>query len=566
MSGLGINSTDCLIEQGGVSLSYRPFTEIFQQENFEGYWVLMLGKAFNTDDLLSQHKELIVGTDIQKMIRLKKIYGAALPKVLRGDFVMVLINMQSLEVELFKTPFSFKHLYFSIDQGALYISDLIPLLKSALSRACEIDKEKIMDSLSKNYELSDRAFYKGILQLESAERIVWSPRQNLKREIVWVAQDRSQARAFSDYTQGVQHYLKRAVNVRKPIGDHACCEISGGLDSTSVAGILAQEFKTLAGLSDYSKPHNPLGLNLDPKITNAHLLSAFEEAYSNTKIARWDGFSLNKNYSEITRLCVENSNGPEHAPNNMLWIVSFYEFAHQQGFNKLFSGRLGDMAFSFRFKPAPQGLWRVVKPKLRTLKRAVKGQSLWMKDNTVLLKKQYLDALPPHPGVLMDQITDLSEKRMALLNFIRRYFSAASNIDNVMLNQLGVEICDPTSDLDLIEYCLTIPVQAYQRNLTNRYVTRESMKGILPEKIRLNKHKGIQGAHWYVALKRELPYYQSLLPKFAQNDLVAEIADLARLKKLLSEFESWPLEKLTNEHRVHMVHALHVCEWVVLQG
>ena len=101
-------------------------------------------------------------------------------------------------------------------------------------------------------------------------------------------------------------------------------------------------------------------------------------------------------------------------------------------------------------------------------------------------------------------------------------------------------------------------------NKGGRYLARKAIEDILPPSIVWNKTKGIQAAHWYAPLKKEMNYYQALLKDFAKHDLISECVDLNYLKKLLYQFETQPLHKLTKLHKFVLLNTLHVCEWVFL--
>lgn len=56
---------------------------------------------------------------------------------------------------------------------------------------------------------------------------------------------------------------------------------------------------------------------------------------------------------------------------------------------------------------------------------------------------------------------------------------------------------DPSRDKRVIEFCLSLPIEQFVRNGTERYLLRMAMNGILPDKIRLLEDKrGLQAADW----------------------------------------------------------------------
>ncbi|MBS4932716.1 MAG: hypothetical protein KH020_15685, partial [Clostridiales bacterium] len=61
----------------------------------------------------------------------------------------------------------------------------------------------------------------------------------------------------------------------------------------------------------------------------------------------------------------------------------------------------------------------------------------------------------------------------------------------------GIIKRDPSKDKRIMEFCLSIPSEAYVHEGEERYLIRSSMVGILPEEIRTNwRNRGIQSADW----------------------------------------------------------------------
>ncbi|MFF2888881.1 asparagine synthase-related protein [Paenibacillus sp. NPDC057967] len=97
---------------------------------------------------------------------------------------------------------------------------------------------------------------------------------------------------------------------------------------------------------------------------------------------------------------------------------------------------------------------------------------------------------------------------------------------------------DPTNDLRVIRFCLSLPEDQYVRQGMSRALVRRATEKLLPDSIRLNETiRGVQGADW---LHRMLPdwtsFYQEL-QQIGRDDRMLEIVDgrvvesvLARLK------------------------------------
>src|SRR4029077_14335064 len=61
----------------------------------------------------------------------------------------------------------------------------------------------------------------------------------------------------------------------------------------------------------------------------------------------------------------------------------------------------------------------------------------------------------------------------------------------------GVEVRDPTADIDVVSYCFGVPQEQYLAEGIDRSLIRRAMWGLLPDKILTNRMSGLQAADWY---------------------------------------------------------------------
>ncbi|MEW9052638.1 MAG: lasso peptide isopeptide bond-forming cyclase [Neobacillus sp.] len=73
---------------------------------------------------------------------------------------------------------------------------------------------------------------------------------------------------------------------------------------------------------------------------------------------------------------------------------------------------------------------------------------------------------------------------------------------------------DPTNDLRVIRFCLSVPEEQYVQNGVDRLLIRRSTDKLLPDKVRLNQRiRGVQGADW---VHRMIPYWDQFLKELQQ--------------------------------------------------
>ena len=67
----------------------------------------------------------------------------------------------------------------------------------------------------------------------------------------------------------------------------------------------------------------------------------------------------------------------------------------------------------------------------------------------------------------------------------------------------GVEVRDPTADMDVVSYCFGVPPEQYLAEGIDRSLIRRAMWGLLPEIVLTNRLSGLQGADWHEKLESQ---------------------------------------------------------------
>ena len=106
-----------------------------------------------------------------------------------------------------------------------------------------------------------------------------------------------------------------------------------------------------------------------------------------------------------------------------------------------------------------------------------------------------------------------------------------------MLALHGVDLRDPTSDLDVVEFCLGIPDEQYLAEDISRSVIRRAMWDLLPRAVLVNRKRGDQAADWFWKMSRRRQAIAEEGARLHEAGLAAEAIDLKRLDQLIAD---WP--------------------------
>ncbi|MDH4423921.1 lasso peptide isopeptide bond-forming cyclase [Bacillus cereus] len=95
---------------------------------------------------------------------------------------------------------------------------------------------------------------------------------------------------------------------------------------------------------------------------------------------------------------------------------------------------------------------------------------------------------------------------------------------------------DPTNDLRIIQFCLSVPEEQYVQNGLDRSLIRRATKNFLPDKVRLNQRvRGVQGAD---GVYRMTPFWNEFIEEVQElsvDPIISEFLNVEVIKKAISK-------------------------------
>ena len=101
----------------------------------------------------------------------------------------------------------------------------------------------------------------------------------------------------------------------------------------------------------------------------------------------------------------------------------------------------------------------------------------------------------------------------------------------------GVAIRSPMAYRPFVEYCLSLPPEYFLRDGVDRWLAREMGRGRIPEEVRCEGRRGLQGADWPMRIGRDRERLLSLLRGMRDNAELARRLDLDRLERNLAKWD-----------------------------
>jgi len=101
----------------------------------------------------------------------------------------------------------------------------------------------------------------------------------------------------------------------------------------------------------------------------------------------------------------------------------------------------------------------------------------------------------------------------------------------------GVEMRDPTADVDVVTYGLGVPPEQYLAEGIDRSLIRRAMWKLLPETILASRRSGLQSPDWFEKLACQREQLTREVTEFSKSALVSRMIDVPRLERAL---RNWP--------------------------
>jgi asparagine synthase (glutamine-hydrolysing) len=552
----GFHEHNIIAENYALGYSHHPERKskagVFEYEN-----ILVLAdiRIYNPADLQEQFS---FDSAKEAFAKAYLKWGIDCANYINGDFAAVVIDKSKNEVHLFRDHIGARPLtYWFAENRLIFSSHEFGLTQSKLINT-NISEEKLIIDFFDNNQNYVQTSFDNILKVKPGYCLTvsanqkkyikyWKPENIKKNENLSIDQAALQLRRL------LQKATTNRIESQKT-GVH----VSGGIDSTGVACILADCIKDKSQLIGYS--WTPERLEGDFQGVNE---KEFIETFASEKkiavkyleLAK-NEWSKNFNIPEFERMPIEHPT---------------MQMAGRDQVTTLFSGYGGDEFVSLSNRGTYNHLFFSLQWK--KLSRLILKSGI--RKNIMLFRREVLPLMIPFGLIPTYGPKDWSIIHSIKFRFICKHwkkiffnpqknFFGYGNRNKFMLNLLhnyhipermdswslhseryGFEYKYPLLDKAVLEFWFSLPIEYTYCDMQSRFLYREAMKGILTEKIRVRRDKG-EGMRISYTIQKQT---EEVL--FIQN-LLLSIED----KEHLSFFRPNVLKKTFKEIKIEHIHKL----------
>jgi asparagine synthase (glutamine-hydrolysing) len=533
----------------------------------------------NRDDLLARAginpRDAEVWSDARVLLAAWEKLGDDVWALTRGPFAAAIWDARTRVLTLARDQLGLNVVMWHKSERAFAFATMPNGLFALAAVPRELSEEKLADFLVLNHADLASTLYRNVFRLLPAHVMRVSAGGAVSVRRYWSPADIAPVRRASDadYAEGLREILDRAVRRQMRSAHPVGCLLSGGLDSSSVsvlaARALAERNERLAAFTGVPRAGFSGEVAPGHYADETPYVEAIAAAAGNIDVT-YVQTDAGDDFAELERFFMA-LDGPVRNPSNLGWVLATLKRARAQGHRVLLGGLYGNHTISWTgWSQTPAHLKR---GRLATAARQWHlyyrrtPYSRWVSFRRLLLEPLLPEPLHDwadrhrHPGraaawqdhaaIRADFAAAMAvdarareaghdfryrlrgDERMqglAQVDYAGDWFAAEKAVT-------GVEVRDPTADLDVVAYCFGVPPEQYLAEGIDRSLIRRAMWGLLPEMVLTNRLSGLQAADWYEKLGRRRSELAREVESLARSPLARRVIDLPRLERALA---NWP--------------------------
>jgi asparagine synthase (glutamine-hydrolysing) len=454
----------------------------------------------------------------------------------------------------------------------------------------QLNEEKFADFLVLNHADHATTIYRDVFRLPPAHLLQVTADGSVQQRRFWSAADVEPVMLSSDqaYADGLRNHLDQAVRRQLRSAHPVGCLLTGGLDSSSVAALaaraLAEQNKRLAAFTGVPRDGFDGRLPAGTYADETPYVEAIARKLGNVDV-EYVRDNAGSSFAALERIFIA-LDGPVRNPGNLDWMLAILRHARTQGRRVLLGGLYGNCTISW------DG-WAQTAAHLKhgRLLRALRQWRLYYRctghSGAAALRKLIVEPLLPprwadwlerrrrplqaapwqdHSPINADfarlmGVDDRARKvghdflyglrpddrvtRLSAVDYAGDWFAAEKAVT-------GVEVRDPTADVDVVSYCLGVPAEQYLVEGIDRSLVRRAMWGLLPEMVLTNRLSGVQVPDWNEHLERQREQLARQVAEFSSSALVRRMIDVGRLENALKNWPAggWHTTKVFQEYNL----------------
>jgi asparagine synthase (glutamine-hydrolysing) len=482
---------------------------------------------------------------------------------LLGDFAFAVFDRSAGKLFLARDPLGQRPLFWVRHPGFLAFASMPKGLHALPEVARTPDADEAARFLASLPRRGPGSYFAGVNRVEPGHIVTLTPAGETLRRYWEPARRTLRLPRFEDYVDAYRAELDRAVRVRLrrhegPLAVH----LSGGWDSGAVAATAAR--LSPGGeeiLAFTSVPARAAGGPAHRFADEGPLAAATAARHPSLRHI----LVTQTGASPLARLDADAAlfERPRFNLCNHVWLADIRAAARASGPRVLLSGEIGNWTISagriglladFLRDGRAAAWWHNARGLARSgaaRRRGILAASFgpFLPDSVWRFVQRFSSdaSADVHPAVRAALLQWADAERSGIpddrrLDRFDLAMSAFRSMDfgehrKGILGGWGLDKRDPTADVRLIEFCLSLPLDLMMKEGSRRPLARAALADRLPAEVLDARGKGYQNAAWHEGLAADLPRLEQLIAAIAADPLAGSVVDTALLRRLVA---GWP--------------------------
>ena len=505
--------------------------------NGNKYVLVYNGELYNTEELrkslLEEGYFFDSYSDTEVLLMSYIAWGVNCIKKFNGIFAFAIYDEEKEQVFLVRDQMGVKPLFYSINnKNIIFASEIKAILANPMVKA-QIDREGITELFALGPAvIPGKAIYKNILEIAPANCLLIS-KENIKVWEYWKVTLEENKETVEEAAEHVRLLLFDAIK-RQLVGDVPICTfLSGGLDSSAISAIAAEEFRNRGKiLNTYSIDYKD-----NEKYFKSSLFQPTSDKYWAFRMAEFiksNHKNVVLNHKDLV-LALKESTLARDLPGMADVDSSLLLFCKEirKNFVVSLSGECADEIFGgYPWYTNEEMLNAKTFPWSRAvgMRKSILNEKIKKFNIEECAEYEYLKTLKEVPHFENEDKKNYRMKEMFYLNLKWFMVNLLNRKDRCsMYNSLEVRV--PFADIRIVEYAFNLPAEIKLLHGREKGILRKALEGVLPEDVVYRKKSPYPKTHNPIYTEMVCKEMNKILSD--NNSPILEIIDKKVVKEIV---------------------------------
>lgn len=505
--------------------------------NGSKYVLVYNGELYNTEELrkslLEEGYFFDSYSDTEVLLMSYIAWGVNCIKKFNGIFAFAIYDEEKERVFLARDQMGVKPLFYSINnKNIIFASEIKAILANPMVKA-QIDREGITELFALGPAVvPGKAIYKNILEIAPANCLLIS-KENIKVWEYWKVTLEENKETVEEAAEHVRLLLFDAIK-RQLVGDVPICTfLSGGLDSSAISAIAAEEFRNRGKiLNTYSIDYKD-----NEKYFKSSLFQPTSDKYWAFRMAEFiksNHKNVVLNHKDLV-LALKESTLARDLPGMADVDSSLLLFCKEirKNFVVSLSGECADEIFGgYPWYTNEEMLNAKTFPWSRAvgMRKSILNEKIKKFNIEECAEYEYLKTLKQVPHFENEDKKNYRMKEMFYLNLKWFMVNLLNRKDRCsMYNSLEVRV--PFADIRIVEYAFNLPAEIKLLHGREKGILRKALEGVLPEDVVYRKKSPYPKTHNPIYTEMVCKEMNKILSD--NNSPILEIIDKKVVKEIV---------------------------------